>query len=94
MTNKMVFLSVAGAVTSLIGLAGSANAMTPARPGASDSLVTTVATVCIRDDRGWHYLRGDRRVVCRPARPSRDWGWHTEGGRSGWWHIREHRWHD
>jgi hypothetical protein len=38
-------------------------------------------------------MRGDRRNGCRPVRPGRDWGWHTEGGRSGWWHRRDHRWH-
>ena len=54
-----------------------------------------VAMVCIRDDRGWHYMRGSRRIVCRPARPSgRLWGWRCEGPRCGWWHRNERRWHD
>jgi hypothetical protein len=61
----------------------------------NDSLVTKAATfVCERDDRGWRYMRGDRRVTCRPARPSgRDWGWRCEGPRCGWWHRHERRWH-
>lgn len=96
MNNKILCLSLAGVATSLMGLAASANAMTPARPAIDDASYTKVATVvvCTRDDRGWHRMNGHRRVTCRPARPGRDWGWHSEGGRSGWWHRREHRWHD
>jgi hypothetical protein len=62
----------------------------------TDSIATRVATyVCSRDERGWHYLRGDRRVTCRPARPEgRFWAWHCEGPRCGWWHRNDHRWHD
>ena len=42
-----------------------------AHRSAAESIVTTVATFdCRRDDRGWHYMRGDRRLTCRPARPS------------------------
>ena len=94
MINKII-LSMAGAAASILALSASANAMTTARPGITDPSYTKVATyVCIRDDRGWHYMRGDRRNTCRPVRPSREWGWHTEGGRSGWWHMKEHRWHD
>jgi hypothetical protein len=68
---------------------------TPLHP-ANESLVTKAATfVCERDDRGWHYMRGDRRVTCRPVRPSgRDWGWRCEGPRCGWWHRHERRWND
>lgn len=62
----------------------------------TETLTTTVATfVCTRDDRGWHYMRGDRRVTCRPAHPGgRFWAWHCEGPRCGWWHRNEHRWYD
>ena len=67
-------------------------------PKSDDILVTGVATyVCARDDRGWHYMRGDRRTTCRPARPSegaRFYGWRCEGPRCGWWHRNERRWHD
>ena len=56
----------------------------------TETITTTVATfVCTRDERGWHYMRGDRRVTCRPARPEgRFWGWHCEGPRCGWWHRK------
>jgi hypothetical protein len=52
---------------------------------------------CIRDDRGWHYMRGERRTVCRPDRPRADvkfYGWRCEGPRCGWWHKRDKRWHE
>ena len=93
MKNTMMF-AAAGAVVGLFALAGSASALTVERPGIAEANYSKVALVCSRDDRGWHQMRGDRRVVCRPARPGREWGWHTEGGRSGWWHRREHRWND
>ena len=50
---------------------------------------------CELGQRGWHYHngRGDR-IDCRPRRPGLlYWTWRTEGGRSGWYHTREHRWH-
>ena len=65
-------------------------------PVATDegSISKAATFVCQRDDRGWHYMRGDRRVTCRPVRPSgRDWGWRCEGPRCGWWHRHEKRWH-
>jgi hypothetical protein len=67
----------------------------PATAPTDGSLVTKTATfVCERDERGWRYMRGDRRVTCRPARPAgRDWGWRCEGPRCGWWHRHERRWH-
>lgn len=88
------FLTGALALGSLLALASSANALTLAPIATGDSIVSkTAGIVCGRDDRGWHYMRGDRRIVCRPARPrGRDWGWHTEGGRSGWYHRRDRRW--
>jgi hypothetical protein len=66
---------------------------------ANESLTTSVAvSECRRDERGWHYMRGERRETCRPERPSeggvRVWGWRCEGPRCGWWHQHEHRWHD
>jgi hypothetical protein len=65
-------------------------------PLSGDQLVTPAATyVCGRDDRGWHYMRGQRRVTCRPARPRGAlWGWRCEGPRCGWWHRQNRRWHD
>ena len=50
---------------------------------------------CELGQRGWHYhnRRGDR-IECRPVRPGyRYWVWRSEGGRSGWWHSNERRWH-
>ena len=53
---------------------------------------------CRRDDRGWHYMRGERRLTCRPDRPREGaanlWGWRCEGPRCGWWHQKDRRWHD
>lgn len=65
-------------------------------PVEDQALISKVATyVCTRDDRGWHYMRGNRRMVCRPARPrGAFWGWKCEGPRCGWWHRNERRWHD
>jgi hypothetical protein len=71
-----------------------ANAGIPA--SGAERLVTKTATfVCVRDDRGWHYMRGHRRVTCRPVRPrGAFWAWHCEGPRCGWWHRHERRFFD
>ena len=88
------------AVCAITALATSANAISlPAvvtNATVDQSLVRTVASInCTRDDRGWRYMRGERRVTCRPSRSSGAyWGWRSEGGRSGWWHRRDNRWHD
>ena len=87
------------AVSSLATMTGSALALTGSKSSApveSASEALPVATlVCTRDDRGWRYMRGDRRVTCRPARPrGAEWIWRSEGGRSGWWHRRDNRWND
>jgi hypothetical protein len=52
--------------------------------------------VCERSARGWHYHnRSGGYVSCRPRRPGLlYWTWRNEGGRSGWWHRRDRRWHD
>jgi hypothetical protein len=95
MNKTIIMSSIAGAVTGFLTLTASANAMTANRPaGHEPSFTKVVNVVCIRDDRGWHRMHHNRRVTCRPVRPSREWGWHTEGGRSGWWHQKERRWHD
>lgn len=64
------------------------------RPVVDAGLTTKVATmICVRDDRGWHQMRGSRRVTCRPARPrGAEWGWRCDGPRCGWWHRKENRW--
>jgi len=88
------------ALATLVSFAGAAAAAplstASSGPSADNGLVSkTAAYVCIRDDRGWHYMRGKHRVVCRPARPRGTfWLWHCEGPRCGWWHKREHRWND
>jgi hypothetical protein len=92
---KILLASVA-----LAGMATSAMAgpLSPQTPAADSGWVTRVARFnCIRDDRGWHYMRGERRTVCRPDRPRADvkfYGWRCEGPRCGWWHKRDKRWHD
>ncbi len=52
--------------------------------------------VCERGPAGWHYHTRltHRRIACRPASPGRLWIWRSEGGRHGWWHRHERRWHD
>jgi hypothetical protein len=93
-TVALLAMGVLYAGPSLAAPAGS----TANRP-ATENLATPVATFdCRRDDRGWHYMRGERRVTCRPVRPSEGgaklWGWKCEGPRCGWWHQRDRRWHD
>jgi hypothetical protein len=58
--------------------------------------VTGTHRACAHDSRGWHYHSRfiHRRISCRPARPGALWIWRSEGGRVGWWHPRERRWHE
>jgi hypothetical protein len=88
---------VASSFLMLAAACGSAAAspLSADKPSA-ESAITRIATyVCIRDDRGWHYMRGERRTTCKPVRPSgKDWGWKCEGPRCGWWHRGEKRWND
>lgn len=44
---------------------------------------------------GWHRSPpGGGRIECRPHRPRGEfWIWRSEGGRHGWWHRHEKRWH-
>lgn len=77
------------AIASPLGVSG--------KPGATEALTTRVAIVCIRDDRGWHHMRGERRVTCRPAMPregAKFWKWRCDGPRCGYWHRHENRWND
>jgi hypothetical protein len=72
----------------------------PAAPVAQDSgLVETVqyaySRVCSYGPRGWFYrnYRGEI-ISCRPRRPiGFGYSWREEGGRSGWYHGRDRRWH-
>jgi hypothetical protein len=51
--------------------------------------------VCSYGPRGWYSrTRRGELVSCRPRRPlGFGWSWYTEGGRSGWYHSRDRRWH-
>ncbi len=51
---------------------------------------------CESGPAGWHYHSRfrDRRIACRPTSPGRLWIWRSEGGRVGWWHRNEKRWHN
>ena len=84
------------ALATLPGAAGAGPLSRLGKSSTDEALVSKVATfVCIRDDRGWHYMRGERRVTCRPVRPKGAfWNWHCEGPRCGWWHPKERRWGD
>jgi hypothetical protein len=95
MKPHLVSAALLAAATLWTGAAIAAPIGSSAVPGA-EPLVSKVATfVCVRDDRGWHYMRGERRVSCRPVRPRGvAWGWHCEGPRCGWWHRHERRFYD
>ena len=95
MNKTIIISSIAGAITGFLTLTSSANAMTASRPVVDEPSFTKVVNiVCTRDDRGWHRMNRDKRVSCRPVRPGREYSWRSEGGRSGWWHKKNHRWHD
>ncbi len=96
MHSGLVSAGVLVAATLWAGTAGAAPIGGGTRAPSAQPLVNKVATfVCARDDNGWHYMRGHRRVTCRPARPrGADWGWHCEGRRCGWWHRHERRYYD
>ena len=51
---------------------------------------------CLLGPGGWHYHTRftHRRVSCRPVSPGKLWIWRSEGGKTGWWHRNERRWHD
>jgi hypothetical protein len=58
------------------------------------SIVDAIRTDCVWVDNRWTYQRGDKRLVCRPNRPEgRDWNWHREGNRYGWYNPRNKSWH-
>ena len=88
-------LLVGACISATVAAAAPIGGAAGGRPN-EQGLVTKAATyVCTRDDRGWHYMRGERRVTCRPVRPRGAlWGWRCEGPRCGWWHRNDRRWHD
>ena len=72
----------------------------PHQDGSSNPMFQTVASWRYHDNCSWSGgrwvvgLGGSRVVACRPIRPSRDYEWHREGGREGWYQSREHHWHN
>jgi len=96
MKTRLLGAAVLAAATLWAGTAGAGLIGAGTRAPEAEPLLSKVATfVCARDDRGWHYMHGSRRVTCRPVRPHGvHWAWHCEGPRCGWWHRHEHRFHD
>ncbi len=47
-----------------------------------------------RDGRWVVNLGVGRVVLCRPNRPGRDWRWHSDGPRHGWYNDRRRAWHN
>jgi hypothetical protein len=96
MKSRYFSAAVLAAATLWAGTAGAAPIGAGTRGPQAEPILSKVATfVCARDDRGWHYMRGSRRVTCRPVRPrGPHWGWHCEGPRCGWWHRHERRFND
>jgi hypothetical protein len=92
-----VALLTTGVLFTVPAIAAPAGSMAH-RFAAQDQVVPIATDDCRRDDRGWHYMRGERRTTCRPARPREGaasfWGWKCDGPRCGWWHQKERRWHD
>ena len=85
-------LATAASAAPLGGIGGSA------APATESGIVLIHGShrVCERGPAGWHYhsrIR-DRRISCRPPSPGRLWIWRSEGGKTGWWHRNERRWHD
>ncbi|NOU05843.1 MAG: hypothetical protein HOO99_06630 [Hyphomicrobiaceae bacterium] len=83
-------LTTGGALAAPVGL-GSA-------PAVDNGIVQVhgIHTSCQHTPRsGWHRspVPGLNRF-CRPGRPSGIWWtWRSDGGRAGWYHRRERRWH-
>ncbi len=89
-------LLATGLFASAAGAAPLGNFSKDAAPSADPlvQLVHNVHRACSVGPNGWHFhTRRGVRVACRPVRPGRYWTWRSEGGRNGWWHSRERRWH-
>ncbi len=99
MSNKHAYYGLALATGMLsMAMAGPAFAappMTRSAVLATSPLVEQVRSDCRWVDNKWTYQRGDKRLVCRPDRPTgRGWNWHTEGDRTGWYHPGRRIWHN
>jgi hypothetical protein len=98
MSNKYTLCGLALATGALLlPLAGSASAAPPlARSIAVPApLAEQARSDCRWVDNKWTYQRGDKRLVCRPDRPSgRGWNWRNEGERTGWYNPARKMWHN
>lgn len=84
----------------LIGTAASAMPSVGPVSEPVTQLVTPVASWRYHNNCGWRDGRwvvdmgAGRFVVCRPNRPGRDYRWHREGERHGWYDSRRRAWHN
>ncbi len=81
-----------------VAMAGTQATAAPVAPATAtppqSSLVESVRSDCRWVDNKWTYQRGDKRLVCRPNRPSGSrWTWHREGQRQGWYQSGRRQWH-
>jgi len=81
-----------------LGLSGTQVLAAPGAPALdsrpASSLVEKARSDCRWVDNKWTYQRGDKRLVCRPDRPSgRGWIWNRDGVRFGWYHPGRQAWH-
>ena len=85
------------------GLSATAASAMPAIPPSPDSgagLVLPVHSWRYHNNCGWRDgrwvvdLGAGKFVVCRPNRPGRDYRWHREGQRHGWYDPRRRSWHN
>ena len=93
---KILLLSMLTAAP-LLGFTAAATAA-PAMPmtptDAPASIVEKARADCRWVDNKWTYQRGDKRLECRPNRPSgRGWNWRREGNRYGWYDNGRKAWH-
>jgi len=81
------------ATGAIFALASPAFAVTVTSAPVRTNLIENVRSDCRWVDNKWTYQRGDKRLVCRPDRPSGNgWGWHREGNRFGWYHAKRKEW--
>ncbi len=87
-----VFAATAANAAPLGGIGGAT------APAADSGIVLVHGShrACSVGPAGWHYHSRfrDRRIACRPPSPGRLFIWRSEGGRQGWWHRNERRWHN
>lgn len=93
---KFVLLSMLSAAP-LLGLVATSASAAPTMTVptiAAESMIEKARNDCRWVDNKWTYQRGDKRLVCRPNRPSGNgWRWHREGQRFGWYQPNRRTWH-